>query len=110
MLDNKLIFEAYRDYCEQESESLEQCGAFEDFVNKCENNSEFIQKCGLEIIKKELSPEERYNIWFNNNYETGMERLFDPNDIPNFEDEYYEPTPKKVTIINYKCKISKIFD
>jgi len=37
--------------------------------------------------------EERYNIWFNNNYETGMERFFDPNNLPNFDDPYYEPTP-----------------
>ena len=42
----------------------------------------------------ELSDERRYNIWFNNNYETGMERFFDPNNLPNFDDPYYEPTPK----------------
>lgn len=42
----------------------------------------------------ELSDERRYNIWFNNNYETGMERFFDPNKLPNFDDPYYEPTPK----------------
>lgn len=42
----------------------------------------------------ELSDERRYNIWFNNNYETGMERFFDPNNLPNFDDSYYEPTPK----------------
>ena len=40
-----------------------------------------------------LSDERRYNIWFNNNYETGMERFFDPNNLPNFDDPYYEPTP-----------------
>ncbi len=42
----------------------------------------------------ELSDERRYNIWFNNNYETGMERFFDPNNLPDFDDLYYEPTPK----------------
>lgn len=42
----------------------------------------------------ELSDERRYNIWFNNNYETGMERFFDPNNIPDYDDSYYEPTPK----------------
>jgi thymidylate synthase len=47
-----------------------------------------------EQIGKELTDEERYNIWFNNNYETGMERYFDPNNLPDFDDEYYEPTPK----------------
>jgi thymidylate synthase len=48
-----------------------------------------------EQIGRELSDEERYNIWFNNNYETGMERFFDPNNLPNFDDPYYEPTPKR---------------
>jgi len=42
----------------------------------------------------ELTDERRYNIWFNNNYETGMERFFDPNNLPDFDNSYYEPTPK----------------
>ena len=46
-----------------------------------------------EQIGKDLSDEERYNIWFANNYETGMERHFDPNKLPDFNDTYYEPTP-----------------
>jgi RNA ligase len=41
-----------------------------------------------------LTDEERYNIWFDNNYETGMERFFDPNNLPDFENPYYKPTPK----------------
>jgi len=48
-----------------------------------------------EQIGKELTDEERYNIWFNNNYETGMERYFDPNNLPDFDNEYYTPTPKR---------------
>ena len=43
----------------------------------------------------ELSDERRYNIWFNNNYETGMERFFDPNNLPDYDNSYYEPTPKR---------------
>lgn len=43
--------------------------------------------------EEELSDERRYNIWFNNNYQTGMERFFDPNNLPSFDDPYYEPTP-----------------
>jgi RNA ligase len=42
----------------------------------------------------ELTEERRYNIWFNNNYETGMERFFDPNNLPDYDNPYYEPTPK----------------
>jgi hypothetical protein len=48
----------------------------------------------LFYYKYELSDERRYNIWFNNNYETGMERFFDPNNLPDFDNSYYEPTPK----------------
>jgi thymidylate synthase len=47
-----------------------------------------------EQIGRELTDEERYNIWFTNNYETGMERHFDLNNLPNYEDPYYIPTPK----------------
>ena len=31
----------------------------------------------LFYYEEELTDERRYNIWFNNNYETGMERFFD---------------------------------
>jgi RNA ligase len=48
----------------------------------------------LFYYEKELTDEERYNIWFNNNYETGMERFFIPEELPDFDNEYYEPTPK----------------
>ncbi len=47
-----------------------------------------------EQIGRELTNEERYNIWFTNNYETGMERHFDTNNLPNYEDPYYISTPK----------------
>ena len=48
-----------------------------------------------EQIGRDLTDEERYNIWFNNNYETGMERYFDPNNLPDYENDYYDPTPKR---------------
>lgn len=50
---------------------------------------------GFQVYTRELSDEERYNIWFNNNYETGMERYFDPNTLPDFDDDYYTATPKR---------------
>jgi thymidylate synthase len=50
---------------------------------------------GFQIYTKELSDERRYNIWFNNNYETGMERFFDPNNLPDFDNSYYKQTPKR---------------
>ena len=48
-----------------------------------------------EQIGRDLTNEERYNMWFNNNYETGMERFFNPNELPDFDNEYYKPTPKR---------------
>jgi len=48
-----------------------------------------------EQIGRDLTDEERYNKWFNNNYETGMDRYFDPNNLPDFDNEYYVPTPKR---------------
>jgi thymidylate synthase len=50
---------------------------------------------GFQVYTRELSNEERYNIWFNKNYETGMERYFDPNNLPDFDNEYYAPIPKR---------------
>jgi len=48
---------------------------------------------GFQVYTRELSPEERYEYWFRNNYEQGMEwNLENP---PNFDDEYYEPTPTR---------------
>jgi thymidylate synthase len=48
-----------------------------------------------EQIGRDLTNEERYNIWFSNNYETGMERFFNPNELPDFDNEYYKPTPTR---------------
>jgi thymidylate synthase len=50
---------------------------------------------GFQLYTTKLSDERRYNIWFNRNYETGMERFFDPNNLPDFDDPYYEPTPTR---------------
>ena len=48
-----------------------------------------------EQIGRDLTDEERYNKWFDNNYETGMERFFDPNNLPDFDNNYFKPTPKR---------------
>ena len=48
-----------------------------------------------EQIGRELTEEERYNIWFGNNYETGFERHFDPENLPDYENSYWTPTPKR---------------
>lgn len=48
-------------------------------------------------IEIELTDKERYDIWFKNNFETGME--YNPDALPNFDDEYYVPTPKTKTVV-----------
>ena len=48
---------------------------------------------GFQVWTRELTYSERYKIWFNNNYETGME--YYEGIIPNFDDTYYEPTPTR---------------
>ncbi len=73
----------------------------EIFINKCKTDPEFSEKWGLKIEEKMLSEERRYNIWFNNNYETGMERFFNPEQLPDYDDLYYEPTPTKEITISY---------
>jgi RNA ligase len=43
--------------------------------------------------ERELTYTERYKLWFNGNYETGMEYCEEI--VPNFDDPYYHPTPTK---------------
>lgn len=64
----------------------------DQFVNMLLTDDEFHQKWGEECCE-ELTKEERYQIWFKNNYETGME--YNPSMIPDYDNEYYEPTPKR---------------
>jgi len=48
---------------------------------------------GFQLYTRKLTYKERYNLWFKNNYETGMEHDF--NQKPDFDNEYYEPTPER---------------
>lgn len=103
---------------------------FEKFMNTSEGDPDYIWNKGQFIYMlltdddfyqewgenccEELTDEERYNIWFNNNYETGMERYFDPNKLPDYENDYFEPTPKRKIKITKNMEIKKcvleIFD
>jgi thymidylate synthase len=47
-----------------------------------------------EQIGRDLTYKERYHTWFNNNSQTGMGYNLDS--IPDFDNEYYEYTPKRV--------------
>jgi hypothetical protein len=64
----------------------------EEFVNKLLTDDDFYQKWGEDCCE-ELTYEERYKIWFSNNYETGFE--YTPTIQPDFDNDYFEPTPKR---------------
>ena len=64
----------------------------EQFVNILLTDDDFYQKWGEECCE-ELTYEERYKLWFGNNFETGME--YNPSIEPDWDNDYYEPTPKR---------------
>lgn len=80
------------------------------FVEEIKTNNEFAEKWGIKIEEKELSLEERYNMWFNNNYETGMEKFFNPNELPDFDNSYYTPTPTRAIFITYNNETIEIYE
>jgi len=78
---------------------------FPKFFNYEEHNVDEIPKESFEVFEKmdgslgiwfyyerELTYTERYKLWFNGNYETGMEYCEEI--VPNFDDPYFHPTPK----------------
>ena len=71
----------------------------DEFVHKIKTDREFSKKWKTKIIEREANYVERYDYWFANNYETGMERFYE--NIPDFDDEYYLPTPKNILEIKY---------
>ena len=73
-----------------------------EFINKCKTDTEFSERWGLNIEERELTYSERYKIWFTNNFETGMEYCEDVK--PDFNNEYYEPTPTKLIKVTYNNK------
>ena len=64
----------------------------EEFINKLKIDDEFYKQWGEDSCV-ELTNNERYEKWFRNNYETGME--FNSEIVPDFDNDYYEPTPKR---------------
>lgn len=82
----------------------------ESFLEKIITDKGFSKKWNLVIAEKKLTNEERYNIWFSNNYETGMEKHSDENNLPNFDDPYYEATPTKVVYVTYGLETFKFHE
>ena len=106
---NQIIDEVYNEYVKSfENQSLVEQHSFdtdpmtkEMFIEKIKFLGEFSEKWGLKIEEQKLTEERRYNIWFNNNYETGMERFFNPEQLPDYDNPYYQPTPTKEITISY---------
>jgi thymidylate synthase len=52
---------------------------------------------GFQVYTRELTYKERYDYWFNNNYQQGMEKNYKIQ--PDFDNTYYEPTPERAISI-----------
>jgi len=76
------------------------------FIDLCTYDKTFSKKWGLKIEERELTYPEKYRIWFTSNYETGME--YNEEVVPDFDDEYYEPTPTKLITITYNNETIEI--
>ena len=70
----------------------DECLTKDEFLTKLLVNDKFYQEWGEDCCE-ELPYSERYKIWFSNNYETGMEFISEI--VPDFDNDYYEPTPKR---------------
>jgi hypothetical protein len=124
---NEIIDMVYRDY--EVDTSLGNCAALnpqaivegwapdlidelskEEFINQCKTDHEFSERWGLKIEEQKLTEERRYNIWFNNNYETGMERFFNPEQLPDYDNPYYTPTPTKEITISYNGEKIEMYE
>ena len=78
------------------------------FIDLCTYDKTFSEKWGLKIEERELTYPEKYRIWFTSNYETGME--YNEEVVPDFGDEYYEPTPTKLITITYNNIKTEIYE
>ena len=57
---------------------------------------------GFQLYTRLLSYQERYDIWFKQNYETGLE--YNPSLEPDFDHEMFEPTPIRSISLMYNAR------
>jgi thymidylate synthase len=62
---------------------------------------------GFQVYTRELSYRERYDIWFRNNYETGMEKNYSIE--PEFDNDYYVPTPSRYISLMWNQRSADVF-
>ena len=84
--------ECVADLMGSQAGQLVKCSNKFEFIDKLLFDDEFYQRWGEDCCE-ELTYIERYNIWIGNNYETGVEYI--PEIVPDFDNDYYEPTPKR---------------
>ena len=84
--------ESVADLMGSQAGQLVKCSNKFEFIDKLLFDDDFYQKWGEDCCE-ELSYIRRYDLWLAKNYETGME--YNPNNPPDFDNEYYEPTPKR---------------
>jgi len=87
--------ECVADLMGSQAGQLVKCSNKFEFIDKLLFDDDFYQKWGDDCCE-ELTYEERYKIWFSNNYETGFE--YDDEKlitIIDFDNSYWEPTPKR---------------
>ncbi len=104
----EIILGVYREHQLEQSKYLRHGGTIQEFINKCKTDTEFSERWGLKIEERELTYSERYKIWFTNNFETGMEYCEDVK--PDFDNEYYEPTPTKLITVTYNDKTIESYE
>lgn len=79
----------------------------EEFINKCKTDNEFSERWELKIEERELSSQERKDLYDNTNYvkdifptdENGWNQLFDGYDIPT-----------KLITITYNNETTKVYE
>ena len=81
-----IILDVYREHCLEQSKYLTHGGTIQEFIKKIKTDSEFSEKWGLKIEERELSLEERLELWFQKNQsETGKRGIWKIDYIENYE-------------------------
>lgn len=80
----------------------------DEFIRKLKIDHSFSQDHDLYYHSRELTYPERYQQWFSNNYETGME--YDESCEVQFDNIFYQPTPIRVITLIYNNQKLKYYE
>ena len=100
---NQIMMEAYRQYSEKSARKLFKSNTYQEFINKCKMDNEFSERWGIQIEERELSFEERLELWYQKNQsETGKRGIWEIDYIENYEGH------KKLNSYNIPTKLITI--